>query len=91
MRKHAAIVQPLALAFLLAVGFATAFALLVAWGLLVIDHVIQPRPITRYVVVQSNGTPIIREYSSLSNRYSTLDGKEIPEHRSNGPSPAPLL
>ena len=81
MRKHAAIVQPLALAFLLAVGFATAFALLVAWGLLVIDHVIQPRPITRYVVVQSNGTPIIREYSSLSNRYSTLDGKEIPERQ----------
>ena len=91
MRKHAAIVQPLALAFLLAVGFATAFALLVAWGLLVIDHVIQPRPITRYVVVQAMAHPSFESIPRYQTAIRPWMARRSRSARSNGPSPAPLF
>ncbi len=78
MSKRKPILRPLALAAVLATGFAFIYAIIVSWVYAAWIWPYGKSPVWEYAEVQENGEPIVHRYDSgRGYRYRTLDGAEL--------------
>jgi len=82
MSSPSAIVRPLVLALLVALGVGLAWAALVGWSAAVVEQFARSDRLRKYVHVRIDGTPLVRTYLSDNYRYgdwteSTLDGEPV--------------
>jgi len=82
MSKQNAILQPLGMAMILALGFGVAIFLLVIWGVAIYETTKKPHSAYEEVLVLKDGTPVIYTYDyydgSTKTDYRTLEGNTLP-------------
>jgi hypothetical protein len=86
MKRRTAIVQPWLLAALLAIGTGVVLAIAWFWSLGIAEQLFGPKSQSEYLVVRSDGTPLIASSPSVygGEVLRTLDGVELPDE---GPVP----
>jgi hypothetical protein len=84
MSKQNAVLRPLGIAIVLAVGFEFAIGLLALWGIAIYGELGGTRNYEwEQILILKDGTPIIYHYAHFDgtskSNYRTLEGKELPE------------
>jgi hypothetical protein len=81
MRKSTAIVRPLLLAVVIALGFGTVWDVLLGWGTATVKNLLGPDEPHEYVQFRMDGTPLVRIYRRGDRNddvdFRTLEGKPI--------------
>jgi hypothetical protein len=84
MIKRIGIVQPLLLAATIAIGFATVWAVLMAWGVHMVEELFGTAKPAEYLNFRMDGTPVIETYQGANSEnvtYRDLEGNALPISR----------